>query len=176
MSFVKFEKKVVWKCLRKLKVLPWERTEVNWWDVQQMVGPPPSCKDPLACQVSPKYVILTPDNRVSRAAQISKGKHYKERGPNLCQVHLWGDTPSPFLLMTFWLEKHLLRVGAGRAGEGQTNLLQFFISLSNTAEMTRQSPELLLKRNHEKRKGTRVALSPHVSSLPLNTSEFIFSD
>ena len=84
-----------------------------------MVGPPPSCKDPLACQVSPKYVILTPDNRVSRAAQISKGKHYKERGPNLCQVHLWGDTPSPFLLMTFWLEKHRLRRAGGQRGRGK---------------------------------------------------------
>ena len=167
MSFVKFEKKVAWKCFWKLKVLPWERTEVNWWDVQQMVGPPPSCKDPLACQVSPKYVILTPDNRVSRAAQISKGKHYKERSPKPLSRPFMGRYPPPlFAANDFLIGKTSPKGGSGGAGEGQTNLLQFFISLSNSAEMTRQSPELLLKRKHEKRKCTRVALSPHVSSHP----------
>ena len=126
MSFVKFEKKVVWKCLRKLKVLPWERTEVNWWDVQQMVGPPPSCKDPLACQVSPKYVILTPDNRVSRAAQISKGKHYKERSPKPLSRPFMGRYPPPLFANDFLIGKTSPKGGSGESGGGANKFVAVF--------------------------------------------------
>ena len=85
-----------------------------------MVGPPPSCKDPLACQVSPKYVILTPDNRVSRAAQISKVKHYKERSPKpLSRPFMGRYPPALFAANDFLIGKHLLRVGAGERGRGK---------------------------------------------------------
>ena len=91
-----------------------------------MVGPPPSCKDPLACQVSPKYVILTPDNRVSRAAQISKGKHYKERGSKPLSRPLMGGYPPPLLANDFLIGKTSPKAGAGEGANKFVAVFHFF--------------------------------------------------
>ena len=87
-----------------------------------MVGPPPSCKDPLACQVSPKYVILTPDNRVSRAAQISK-RNIARKEVQTSVTSINGGMPPPLFANDFLIGKTSPKAGGGTAGEGQTNLL-----------------------------------------------------